>query len=215
MCIVSILRDQDQFILTHNRDEDIARITSKTLITDYFHEKEATFPRDELSGGTWILTSDLWSTAILNGAIHKHKRNPPYRHSRGKFPFMLLAFEDLDEYVQSLNLNQIEAFTQIIFNHSTRDLHILYWDEKEIILKNPKEDLVVLSSTPLYSKQEKQEHKDAISALKNPNADDLARLHKKLSWQHNPEIPMLKTTSQVQIISDYKNKRMKFEKYSK
>lgn len=215
MCILSIVRKKNQFILTHNRDEDVARTTSRTLITENKFDVRATFPMDEMSGGTWVLTSKLWSTAILNGALENHKRNPPYRHSRGIFPFMLLEFDNIENYVQSLDLSGIEPFTQVIFNHDSEDLYVLYWDEKEINLVHTEEDCLVLSSAPLYSQKEKEYHKKAIANLKNPTADELALLHKELAWEYNKDIPMLKTTSQVQIVANLTNKYMKFNKFSK
>ncbi|MDG4951171.1 NRDE family protein [Weeksellaceae bacterium KMM 9724] len=213
MCILSIIRTDNKFTLTHNRDEDVARITSQTLITKEINNQLATFPMDIQSQGTWILTSSTWSTAILNGGFKLHQRKPPYKHSRGLFPYMLLAHENALEYVESLDLNKIEPFTQVMYNHKTKQLHRLVWDGIEKHLSEIQDDVFVISSSTLYDREEKKSHESAIKALKSPSSDELARLHKGLSWSHNPDIPMLKTTSQVQIISNNENKSMKFTKF--
>lgn len=214
MCILSILREEDNFILTHNRDEDVARITSKTLISKSIDGIEATYPLDVQAQGTWILTSTDWTTAILNGADELHKRILPYRHSRGLFPFMLLNYNAADDYVTNLNVDKIEPFTQILIHHKTQEMYTFMWDGKQKILEPITSSFFVLSSSTLYNSEEKLTHERAIKAMKHPNADELAFMHKKLSWQHNPDIPMLKTTSQVQIMSNYKNKTMKFTKFA-
>lgn len=213
MCILSIIRTDEKFALTHNRDEDVGRVTSPTLISKVINNQPATFPVDIQSQGTWILTSPTWSTAILNGGFELHQRKPPYKHSRGLFPYMLLAFESALDYVESLDLNQIEPFTQIMYNHKTKELHRLVWDDIEKHLFEIHDDTFVISSSTLYNEDEKKMHKSAIKALNSISSDELADLHKSLSWPHNPKIPMLKTTSQVQIVENNENKSMKFTKF--
>lgn len=202
-------------MLTHNRDEDVARITSDHLITKEFDGVEATFPMDIQSQGTWVLTSKTWTTAILNGGFELHNRKPPYRHSRGLLPFMLLKYSSTSNFVNDLNLDQIEPFTQVFLHHTTQDLSVLVWDGEQKHFNKIKVNELVLSSSTLYNHEEKERHKSLIKSINKPTPAELSYIHQSLSWRHNPDLPMLKTTSQVQVLSDYKNKSMKFTKFVK
>ena len=213
MCILSILKDDKSFTLTHNRDEDAKRHTSETLRTLKIHHTVATFPVDIPTGGTWILTSPEWTSAMLNGAFNSYKRELPYRHSRGLFPLFLLEYDNAQNYYNAIDVNNIEPFTQIIIHHKTKEFYVFSWDGKQKVLKTIDESLFVISSSTLYNQIEKKRHKDVIQSIESPNADELALIHKKLFWEHKSGFPLLKTTSQTQIISDYKNKRMKFTKF--
>ena len=196
--------------MSHNRDEDVARKTYETLITKEIDGVEATFPVDLLSNGTWILTSKKWSTAILNGAEHFHYRNPPYKHSRGLFPFELMKFNDAYSFIDSLNLKNIEPFTQIIIDNLSLEAWDFRWDGKQKNLKQIMGKLFITSSSTLYSNNEKLHHQHVIREIEEINPANLAQAHNSLQWKYKSALPMIKTTSFTQILLNSKNKSMKF-----
>ena len=54
MCIVSFYRKKDEFVLTHNRDEEINRVSSNQIIESERFGKNFFSPIDERANGTWI-----------------------------------------------------------------------------------------------------------------------------------------------------------------
>lgn len=213
MCILSLVKKNNGFLLTHNRDEDFQRHASDVLKTKISNNKKLTFPMDLVSKGTWIMVSDQWTTAILNGAHIKHKRNPPYKHSRGIFPFLLTEFETVEAYVENLELNQIEPFTQIIIDNTRHKSYELMWNGKEKMFRQIEEDLYVTCSATLYSPEEKSHIQQKFKAIHEPNADNLAQLHQTLFWTFKPELPMIKTTSMVQIVQNETSSYMNYKNY--
>lgn len=210
MCILSLLRSNEGFILTHNRDEDIQRKTSQTLFTKRMEGVEATYPVDIQSKGTWILTSEKFTTAILNGADHLHKRNPPYRHSRGIFPFFLLQYKFVNDYFENLDCSGIEPFTQIILKNDSLDLHEIKWNGKEKKIRKIEDEFYVTSSATLYNTEEKEQHKSILKQKQFFETDNLARMHHALQWTFKPELPFIKTTSITQVVRNSEFKSMKF-----
>lgn len=215
MCILSLFRSQEAFVLTHNRDEDYRRQTSETLITKEIKGVSATYPVDILSGGTWILTSEKFTTAILNGADRLHHRTPPYRHSRGLFPFMLLEAMDTEHFFEHLDLTDIEPFTQLILDHKDLSVTELQWDGSEKMIREISDKLYVTSSATLYTAETRQGHKNSFLGLNDPEPANLAQMHKTLKWVKNPDLAVIKTTSITQIIQNSELKSMKFERMTK
>lgn len=213
MCILSLVKKNNGFLLTHNRDEDFQRKASDVLSVKLIKNQELTFPMDSVSKGTWIMTSSQWTTAILNGALIKHKRNPPYKHSRGNFPFLLAEFNDVQAYIESLELNRIEPFTQIIMDNEHHQAYELMWNGKEKMFRQIEEDLYVTCSATLYSPEEKRQIQQKFKTINDLNADNLAQLHQALSWTFKPELPMIKTTSMVQILQNEKDRNMNYKNY--
>ena len=71
MCIVSFYRKKDEFVLTHNRDEEINRVSSNQIIESERFGKNFFSPIDERANGTWIFYSEQYIACILNGGIEK------------------------------------------------------------------------------------------------------------------------------------------------
>jgi hypothetical protein len=136
MCTVSFIpRGSDGYILTSNRDEK----TDRPPATPPFFEKktnyELIYPRDPHGGGTWIASDNRNnSVCLLNGAIRKHKPQYPYRHSRGLVVLDFFAFNNLFDFIDFYDLNNIEPFTLVII-HDYR-LFEFKWDGVQRHLKN-------------------------------------------------------------------------------
>ena len=213
MCILSLFIKNGSFILTHNRDEDALRASSDVLCTKTIHGQKATYPVDMQSKGTWILTSEKFTTAILNGANHLHKRQPPYLHSRGLFPLKLIEINDIDLYIQHLELENIEPFSQMIIQNETLHTTVLQWDGSRLNSKIVHENLCIMSSSTLYTPQRKLLNEELIKGIKNPTTDKLAQIHANLKWKFNIDLPQIKTTSITQIFKCSAYKSMKYKRF--
>ncbi len=211
MCILSYVpKENEDFIITHNRDERIDRPSSEQLIVQTIGQTQVEFPQDLASNGTWILNSShankSYITAILNGAFLKHKPNPPYRKSRGNLPFDLLPYNHPNEYFNRHNFNLIEPFTQFILYNN--DPFVLIWDGKDKHIQTLKKEVFVTSSSTLYTLSQKEKHKSIIQgrAKTDNSAANLADIHQSLKMELGDVHPLIKTTSITQIIK--KNNRI-------
>ncbi|MDO5509861.1 MAG: NRDE family protein [Weeksellaceae bacterium] len=202
MCIVSLYTDYSScFLLTHNRDEDYQRPSSNFTHHKLINNHQAEFPLDLLANGTWILTSDQFTTCMLNGAREVHVYQPPYTKSRGTLPMELLKHSSVDEYFSKLEAIGMQPFTQLIVSHNPLKVHILRWDGEQKDLETVEDSRLVLSSSTLYSTKEKEMHKSVLQQnLSKPiTADKMAEKHRELLWKFDPMHPLVKTTSITQV----------------
>lgn len=159
MCTVSFLPlDNDNFILTSNRDETPYR---KTISPDFYLENNASllYPKDELTGGTWIGASNKKKViCLLNGAFTHHQRNEFYKMSRGVLVKKLLAADNAILEIQQFDFLDIEPFTLILIEFSTElTLHELVWDGFKKHLKKLPNLPKIWSSSTLYIDEMKAE----------------------------------------------------------
>lgn len=166
---------------------------------------------DLVSGGSWIYYSELYACCVLNGAYTKHKHRPPYRMSRGLLILELLKYNSIDEFVSEIELNAIEPFTMIMLGLHSTEKKILVWDGREKFVENHSADeLIVRSSTPLYSEEEKQAHFNAFRDLDELSDKAVYELHDKLKMLPNSIFPTVQTTSITQISHTGKQMSLKF-----
>lgn len=154
MCTVTFLPlANNNFILTSNRDEQRLRVT---LPPKKYEEDgvELFFPKDKIAGGTWIGTSSKNKLiCVLNGAFKKHKRKESYRKSRGVIAKELLKEDNIQLYINNLNLQGVEPFTMVIvdWNNTQLNLFELIWDENKIYFTKLKSKPTIWSSSTLYT----------------------------------------------------------------
>lgn len=104
----------EQFILTSNRDERIARPTSSP-VTEVIGETEVIFPKDLVAGGTWIAAGDNGRICcLLNGAFVSHNRKSNYAKSRGKLVLEAFKYENVYDFFNQCKLEEVEPFTLIV-----------------------------------------------------------------------------------------------------
>lgn len=211
MCIVSIFSSgKNDFILTHNRDESHFRPTSNEIFTETINGKKYTAPKDLVSGGTWIFHSEEYVCCILNGEYKIHSHQPPYRKSRGLVLIDLLNYHSIDEFVEKVDLEGIEPFTMIMLNRKINEKKILVWDEKTKHLEDhSNENLIIRSSSPLYTIDEKLSHIEKFKKLRNQDSDEIFKLHKELMMLPNDKFKTVQTTSITQI--NVKNQQIKLK----
>lgn len=159
MCTVTFLPQVDgQFLLTSNRDEAPHR-SPENISTDQVNGQQLAFPRDEEAGGTWIVIADSDRlVCILNGAFHKHHRQPPYRRSRGLMALDLFTYPDFEAFANHYLFEDMEPFTMIVYEQ--HKLFELRWDEtKAHILKLDHNKPHIWSSSTLYTPEVKDKRK--------------------------------------------------------
>ena len=102
--------NRDQFILTSNRDEWIARPTLSPL-TEVIGDTKVMFPKDLEAGGTWIAAGDNGRICcLLNGAYVSHERKSSYAKSRGKLALETFEHQDIYDFFNYSNLEEVEPF---------------------------------------------------------------------------------------------------------
>ncbi len=171
MCTVSIFpkgEDSNSFVLSFNRDEATERQTFAPE-RENVNGCEMIFPKDAVAGGTWLGVSEKNRlVGIMNGEFKAHKRNLPYRKSRGVVVKEFLATEDIKTYAENYDFEGIEPFTMLCLEW-TSDLVIteMVWDSKQLHLKNIPLKPRIWSSSPLYNSAMKKQREDWFDDFRN------------------------------------------------
>ena len=146
MCTVTYLpTGNNEFVLTTNRDEAPGR--SPRSID---RQPEMLLPRDTGAGGTWVAAhQDGRALCVLNGAFQRHRRNPPYRLSRGLVALSLFSYKNAFDFFGHFDFGNIEPFTMVIFDRNT--LLDFRWDgQQRHIRELNKQERHIWSSATLY-----------------------------------------------------------------
>ena len=159
MCTVTFLpKNNNDFILTSNRDESPLRVT---LHPEKYKENsvDLMYPKDVVGGGTWIgVSSKNRLVCVLNGAFVNHQKKDTYRKSRGIIAKDILKEDKLELYLNNLDLNNIEPFTIVIVDWNTSlTLFEIIWDGAKKHISNLPLEAKVWSSSTLYSDSMKTE----------------------------------------------------------
>lgn len=209
MCTVTLIsKGKNNFVLTSNRDEAPNRTSLKPEIYTINNTK-VLFPKDELSGGTWIgLSEKNRVVCVLNGGFSFHKRIPNYRKSRGVVANDFLIADDLKNTVNSYNFESIEPFTMIIVDwNSGLKFYELVWDGNNKHFKKLPLEPKIWSSSTLYSEDMKAKRVKWFEDFKAKNEldkDALLKFH-KTAGKNNDDFGVImnrgfvKTTSITQI----------------
>ena len=183
MCTVTLipLKNSD-FILTSNRDEAPNRIAVNPEIYNVNGVK-LMYPKDKLSGGTWIGVSEKSRViCILNGAFKPHERQLEYRMSRGVVAKDFMVSENIMATIETYNLIDIEPFTMIIADwNGTLKFYELVWDGKTKHISKLPLAPKIWSSSPLYNttmKQERLQWFKNFNAAHTLNSKTLLNFHK-------------------------------------
>lgn len=231
MCTVSYLPRPEGFILTHNRDEAPSRSPQNIARAHTPGGESLLFPRDTQAGGTWIASSRSGRTAcLLNGAFVLHRRQPPYRRSRGLLLLDFFDWTSADDFFAHYELDNIEPFTFLYFERNAGNFGSLQrilefrWDGEQRHLKNlaPGEAHFWCSATlypaDMQSKREAVFHLwlDKQDLGKKSLPGNVLRLHKTGSVG-DPENDFVmnragrvQTVSITQLILHEKNARMRY-----
>lgn len=221
MCTVTIIpKDKNNFVLTSNRDEAPNRVSLKPEFYTIKNTK-VLFPKDELSGGTWIgLSEKSRVVCVLNGGYEIHERRPNYKISRGVVAKEFMITDILETKIEAYDFDGIEQFTMIIADwNTTLKFYELVWDGNnkhfiELPLK-PK----IWSSSTLYNESMKKERLHWFNNFKNENKlnpSSVMQFH-KTAGKNNDDYGIImnrgfvKTTSITQIEKTDEISKMYFE----
>lgn len=212
MCIVSFYRNEDEFVLTHNRDEEINRSSSNEIVEQKRFGKTYFSPVDERAKGTWIFYSEQYVACILNGGIEKplHLKEQ-YRESRGIILLDLLKYNSVNEFIDSESLSEIAPFTIFVFERITKNAYLLFWNENNLSVKDvSQEKIVTWCSSTLYSPERRNEIDEILVSKLDISSDEIIGLHDQLKMNKGDLTDFLATTSISQIIMNSLRIDMKY-----
>ena len=209
MCTVTLIpKGKNDFVLTSNRDEAPNRTSLEPEIYTIKNTK-LLFPKDELSGGTWIgLSEKNRVVCVLNGGFEFHERKSEYRLSRGLVANHFMITDDLIQTIDTYNFYDIEPFTIVITDwNSGLKFYELVWDGTDKYFADLPLEAKIWSSSTLYSKAMKTERLNWFEDFKAQNDLDkntLLTFH-KTAGKNNDDFGVImnrgfvKTTSITQI----------------
>ncbi|WP_242085634.1 NRDE family protein [Aestuariivivens sediminis] len=221
MCTVTIVpKGEHDFILTSNRDEAPNR---ESLPPEFYNIKDTSllFPKDKVSGGTWIGISDKNRVVcVLNGGFIRHKRKPIYKKSRGLVAKDFLIFKTLTDKVEAYDYQNIEPFTMVLADwNAGLKFYELIWDGITAHFTELPLEPKLWSSTTLYSQTMKEERLDwfrNFKATQQLNDVTLLKFH-KTAGNGNKDYGVImnrgfvKTTSITQIEKQKRVIDMRYE----
>ncbi len=209
MCTVTIIpKGKNNFVLTSNRDESPNR---NSLSPEFYtiNNTKMLFPKDELSGGTWIGVSDKNRlVCVLNGGFKFHERKASYRLSRGVVAKDLLNSEEIEASVEAYNFKNIEPFTMVIVDWNiSLKFYELVWDGNLKHFSSLPLEPRLWSSSTLYSETMKKERFQWFEDFKKENdldSDSLSGFHRTAGLGNSDygvimDRGFVKTTSITQV----------------
>jgi Transport and Golgi organisation 2 len=185
VCVLTYLPLKDEgFILTHNRDESIARTKALAPRQYNVHHQAIIYPKDPVGGGTWMATSAHFTLCLLNGAFEKHVAKPPYRQSRGLVILDFFQFGSLPDFVRQYQFIGIEPFTLVVVDKLNKyELTELRWDGQDVFIDSKDNQKPhIWSSATLYSATIRQNREQWFGDWCIQNADYEAE--KVLKFHH-------------------------------
>ena len=162
MCTVTYIpKENNNFILTSNRDEAYGRTTLAPSFYDIDGVKML-FPKDAVAGGSWIgISEKSRMICLLNGGFENHIKVQDYKMSRGVVVKELLKADDLSKAINDFDYQGIEPFTIVAIDWSTSLIATeLVWDGYKahitVLGKEPK----IWSSSTLYDQAMKAKRRN-------------------------------------------------------
>ena len=181
MCTVTFIPSENTVFLTSNRDEKHHRTAASVPAVYEGKSGKILFPKDGDAGGTWIAVHENGNAIVfLNGGFFAHTPQPPYRKSRGLILIDLIDQPEPLKYFQTIELNNIEPFTAIIWGDER--LFECRWDgEQKHVLQLDESRPHIWSSVTLYDPAviTKRNHwfEEWISQKKDPSQNDILHFH--------------------------------------
>ncbi len=191
MCTVSFVPiANNEFILTSNRDERVARGLASFPKIISKEKCEIAAPVDPLASGTWIAASDRGDfICLLNGAFIKHKHLSNYRKSRGLVVMDYFETGNPETFDAEYDLQNIEPFTMVMVHRGNElELNELRWDGNEKHFKKlDGQKFYLWSSVTLYNETITAEKKIVFEKLleeeKDISTDQMISIHQKFLYE--------------------------------
>lgn len=212
MCIVSFYKENDQVLLTHNRDESIYRTASTSIEEREWEGKKYHSPVDKHKNGTWIFYSEQYLACILNGGkIKPQVIKPTYRRSRGLILLDILRYEKVEDFIQNEDLSGIAAFTILVHDRKNEKTFLLFWDEIQLEINDlSAQSFVFRCSTTLYSFEKMSELEKKFPKFSISSPDELFKLHDQIRMKPGDVALEKATTSITQIFANNSSINMKY-----
>lgn len=205
MCTITYLpKSENEFIITHNRDEDIKRKRSSAPEVKFFSKRKVLMPVDNSSGGTWVAADKSGSVyCMMNGAFRKHEPSPPYKHSRGLIIPQAIEADSFRDYYRDAQYDGIEPFTLLHFGNGL--IEKIVWDGKNKFYGQPDAGKHQLfTSATLYDEETATKRVSHFSEFlrKHPFAEpvDILQLHQD-KYQDSSKSFLLDTGKGIQTVS--------------
>ena len=181
MCTVTFIPSKEHILLTSNRDEKHWRSPAHAPARYLFKTGTILFPKDGDAGGTWFAVHENGNAVVfLNGGFVKHEPAPPYRRSRGLILLDLLDAVSPYKTFCTIDLNNIEPFTAVIWDHA--QLFECRWDgTRKHATEMDRDSPHIWSSVTLYDEQvvakRKQWFDDWLLQKPEPSQADILHFH--------------------------------------
>jgi uncharacterized protein with NRDE domain len=156
MCVLTYVPiSENGFIVTSNRDENIARPKAKPPKKIVVNGIELFCPVDPISKGTWIATSKFYTLVLLNGGHEKHEVKSNYRQSRGQVIIEFTKWNSPTVFFEEFDFTDMEPFTLLVFDNKNRnEITEIRWSKEKKYLNNLSGDQSrIWSSATLYDSQ--------------------------------------------------------------
>ena len=182
MCTVTFIPANNKYFISSNRDEKKTRSQAIAPAVYCINGKKLIFPKDGDAGGSWIALHENGNAAVLlNGALEKHIRMPPYKKSRGKVFLNIIGDERPVKYFHGSDFFQIEPFTLVLLERN--NLYECRWDGKEKYYRQLKKHRpYIWSSVTLYEKNIVQKREEWFASFLNrnphPTQKDILEFHR-------------------------------------
>ena len=127
MCTVTLVKVDQQTIITMNRDEAITRLESQPRMHALSNDVYCWYPVDEDSNGTWFGVNNHGLVLSILNFYQAH--NPSAFESRGQLIPHLLKCTNIVAVIRALKhlqLAHFSPFTLLIYQHGT--LHKCCWN---------------------------------------------------------------------------------------
>lgn len=223
MCTVTFVPQPEGFILTSNRDEHISRSETKFPVSLRLGGEAVVFPQDPAANGTWIAMSSTRLVCLLNGGFLPHKRELPYRKSRGLMVLDRFKWDRFSSFVSEYNFDNIEPFMLVSVENGvlTPELKVLVWDGKNTHLDTlASNQSHIWSSSSLYDNTTKQVRQDYFKAQAPESAAALLNFHlsRPEGWLPSHQFMMkrangLETISTTQIRAKHDFREMQYHNH--
>lgn len=208
MCSVSFIpKNQQEFILTSNRDENKIRPTSAP-VSKIIGDSLVYFPQDLVSGGTWIAAGDNSKICcLLNGAFENHVPKQKYAMSRGKLLLESFKYQSVHEFFEYCDLNEIAPFTLVIIEmNETPRLFEFRWDSLQKHIKELNIGQAYFwSSATLYNKEVRDQRAQWFDAwlkrAEKVDSESILRFHGSTHGDNPDNDLVMARTNGLQTVS--------------
>lgn len=188
MCTVSVIVQNENIILTSNRDEKTQRLPALFPALYSLEMKDIFYAKDTQANGTWFAADNKGNAVVLlNGGFKRHESKSSYRKSRGLVVLDIISSMNAIETLEDYPFQDIEPFQMIV--KANDHLKRMVWDGEQKFFFDLNSPHYIFSSVTLYEKDIiREREKLFLSFLEgktNPNAADLFAFHQQNHDEEN------------------------------